>query len=181
MVTVTRHWDMPNANTFLIPTVADILREFVGNGDGWLDPFANGNSPASITNDLNPEMPTDYHLDAVEFLQLFGDDTQNGVLLDPPYSFHQATITYAGYGQKRVRKLTPVYDEAARVVKPGGVVLTFGWNSNGVGIRRRFKTERVYLIAHGGSHNDTIVTVQRKTATQLAFTFTPNKSFVANC
>lgn len=181
MVTITRHWDMPNANTFLIPTIADILREFVGDGVGWLDPFANGNSPAKITNDLNPEMPTNYHLDAVEFLKLFDNDTQAGVLLDPPYSFHQIVEMYDGYGGKRLKAIAAVYNEAARVVKPGGLVLSFGWNSNGVGKNRKFKTERVYLIAHGGSHNDTIVTVQRKTATQLAFTFTPNKQIVPNC
>ena len=157
---------MPNKNTFSIPSVKRIISPYIGDGDGWIDPFANNNKYAEITNDINPEMPTDYHMDAIEFMKMFDDDSKDGVLLDPPYSFHQVVVSYAGYGERRLHQITPIFDEASRVVKPGGHVLSFGWNSNGCGMKRYFAILEIYLIAHGGSHNDTIITVERKTATQ---------------
>lgn len=38
-------------------------------GTLWIDPFANKNKIASITNDLNTEYDTDYHMDALDFLK----------------------------------------------------------------------------------------------------------------
>jgi hypothetical protein len=52
--------------------------------------------------------------------------------------------------------------EIARITKPNGWVLCFGWNSNGVGKTRGFKLEEILLVAHGGHHNDTICTAERK-------------------
>ena len=40
-------------------------------------------APATITNDLNPERPTDYHLQAIDFLKKFKDKSVDGVLYDP--------------------------------------------------------------------------------------------------
>lgn len=147
-------WDMPHRNTFKIPTVKMILNNY-SVGLGWIDPFANLGSPAEITNDIDESMPTTYHLDALDFL-LSLKGTYKGILLDPPYSMHQAVHTY---NNKKLRDLTPVYDRAACLVD---ISIHFGWNSNGLGLRRGFVTEEIYLIAHGGSHNDTIVTIQRK-------------------
>jgi hypothetical protein len=39
------------------------------NGGVWCDPFAGRNSPAQITNDLDPKINTTYHLEALEFLK----------------------------------------------------------------------------------------------------------------
>ncbi len=160
MQSFLRTWDMPNKNTFLIPTARGILDNFVGDGKGWVDPFANANSPAEHTNDINMDMPTTHHMDAVEFLETFGDCSCRGVLLDPPYSLHQINEVYEGHGNMKI--ISRVYMEAARIVDVGGLIITFGWNSNGVGKRGAFHTEAIWLIAHGGSHNDTIVTVQKK-------------------
>jgi hypothetical protein len=163
-VVLRRHWEMPNANTFLIPSVAELLREHVGDGSEWADPFANRNSPVQHTNDINPEMPTGHHLDAAEFLAGFDDCSLAGVLLDPPYSMRQIREKYENYGN--VKQITPVIREAARVVRVGGYVISFGWNSNGIGKHQNFHTVSIDLIAHGGQHNDTIVTVEQKTAHQ---------------
>ena len=43
---------MPNKWTFKIPAIADLITRYVGDGDGWLDPFAGRYSPAKLTNDL---------------------------------------------------------------------------------------------------------------------------------
>lgn len=160
-----RVWDMPHKHTFRINAVRCLLRRFVSNGSAWADPFANCHSPAEHTNDLNPETTATHHMDAVEFLAMFPAESLAGVLLDPPYSMHQVTVSYKGYGAQRVNALTPVYDEAARIVKPGGLVMCFGWNSNGIGAGRGFELLEVVMIPHGGHHNDTLVTVERKNAT----------------
>lgn len=47
--------------------------------------------------------------------------------------------------------------------KAGGIVITCGWNSGGIGKKYGFEIEEILLVAHGGWHNDTIVVVDRKT------------------
>lgn len=48
-------------------------------------------------------------------------------------------------------------DEVARILRPGGYLLSFGWNSNGAGKRRGFEVTRVRPVHHGGgSAHDTI-------------------------
>ena len=47
-------------------------------------------------------------------------------------------------------------DNIARILKQGGVCLSFGWNSNGLEKNRGFKMTDILLVAHGGSKNDTI-------------------------
>jgi N6-adenosine-specific RNA methylase IME4 len=49
---------------------------------------------------------------------------------------------------------------AARALcKPGTRVLSFGWNSAGMG--DGFEREEILLVAHGGAHNDTICVAER--------------------
>lgn len=53
-------------------------------------------------------------------------------------------------------------EEIARIVKPGGIVITCGWNSGGIGKKHGFEIQEILLVPHGGWHNDTIVTVEKK-------------------
>ncbi len=83
-----RVWAMPNAWTFSIGPIKELLSRYVGDGQGWIDPFAGKLSPAQYTNDHNPEMPTLYHMEASELAgHLQGK--YKGILFDPPYSFRQ--------------------------------------------------------------------------------------------
>ena len=52
--------------------------------------------------------------------------------------------------------------EISRIVKQGGYCITFGWNSGGIGKSNGFEITEIMLVPHGGWHNDTIVTVERK-------------------
>lgn len=158
---------MPNKWTFRIKPIADLLHEEVDtNNEVWLDPFAGLNSPAQYKNDLNESMNAQDHMDALEWLKQMRE--ADGVLLDPPYSNRQVSEHYkaagikvtgwhtsAGWGSK-------IKDEVARIIKPGGKAICFGWNSMGLGKGRGFKMTRILLVAHGGSKNDTIVTVETK-------------------
>ena len=94
-----RIWAMPSRNTFEILPIKNLISEEVSLEKLWIDPFANRNKIASITNDLNPEFDTDYHLDALDFLKLFGDASIDGVLYDPPYSPRQVSEIKGDYNE----------------------------------------------------------------------------------
>ena len=53
-------------------------------------------------------------------------------------------------------------DQVMRITKRAGVVISCGWNSAGMGMVRGFDIKEILLVAHGGSKNDTIVTVDIK-------------------
>ena len=88
---------MPNKNTFDIKPIKELIQSELTNGI-WIDPFANQNKLATITNDLNPDFDTDYHMDALDFLKTFQNESVDGVLYDPPYSPRQVTECYQGVG-----------------------------------------------------------------------------------
>ena len=159
---------MPNKNTFEVVPIKKLLIEEVDKSLLWIDPFANKNTWASITNDLNPEYNTTYHMDALDFLRLFDDNSIDGVLYDPPYSPRQIKECYDSVGTPLSMATTQASfwsnqkKEISRIVKIGGKVISFCWNSGGIGQKYGFEIERILLVPHGGWHNDTIVTVERK-------------------
>lgn len=163
-----RIWAMPSRNTFEILPIKNLISEEVSLEKLWIDPFANRNKIASITNDLNPEFDTDYHLDALDFLKLFDDASVDGVLYDPPYSPRQVSECYKNVGHNVTNETTRASfwgnhkKEISRIVKPAGKVITFGWNSGGIGSKYGFEIKRILLVPHGGWHNDTICTVEVK-------------------
>ena len=168
-IRIERIWSMPSKNTFEIPPIKALLEEEVDLSKYWIDPFANRNKIASVTNDLNLEYDTDYHLDALVFLKLFEDASVDGVLYDPPYSPRQVSECYNDVGYTVTWDTTKASfwgnhkREISRITKIGGKVITFGWNSGGIGYKYGFEIERILLVPHGGWHNDTICTVEVKT------------------
>lgn len=134
-----------------------------------VDPFANGCKYGTITNDLNPEFNTDYHLDALEFLKSIPNESADLVLYDPPYSITQASVLYKEYGKDKLEvnvanmkywKLCK--DNIARILKPHGRVICCGRNTNGLGKNRGFEMTAILDVVHGGSKNDTLVTLEYK-------------------
>lgn len=165
---------MPSHETFKMKPLRELLFEEIG--PGWerhneevgLDPFARRRHGfATIYNDLNPECEVDYHLGALEFLKLWNDESVDWVLYDPPYSLRQLKECYDGIGhamsQHESQKFfSDIKREIVRVLKSGGTVITCGWNSGGVGHKAQFTRSRYLSLYHGGIHNQTIVTVDRK-------------------
>lgn len=173
---VTRVWAMPNKWTFKIKPVKRLLDRYVGDGKGWIDPFAGKYSPAEHRNDLNPEMNAEYHMDAVDFckmLSVLSGKTFNGILFDPPYTYRQICETYKRWGERSadLKNNNQLYgwvkDASMNLIKLGGHSLHFGYHSNGFGKGRGFEIEEILLVAHGGAHYDTIVTVEKKVASRI--------------
>ena len=166
---INRAWAVANKWTFTIKPVADLLARYVGNGEGWIDPFAGMYSPAEIRNDINKETKAEYHLDALEFIRILNGNTYNGCLFDPPYSLEQCKRSYESHGLQfnydashECVRWSKLKYHISRKIKPGGYTISFGWNSNGFGKARGFAILEILLIAHGSAKNDTIVTVERK-------------------
>ena len=162
---IDRIWAMPNKWTFTIKPIRELLKQEI-EGGVWLDPFAGFNSPAQETNDLDITSPAKYHLGALEFVKKYKDKSIDGVLYDPPYSITQARM----YGKKEFSSMkywADVKNELARVLKPGGKAICFGWSSMGLGKNRGFEMTKILLVPHGGSKNDTICTVERKIQDKL--------------
>lgn len=157
---------MPSPWTFTIDPIARLIHRYIGDGKGWIDPFAGKNSPAEITNDLNPERPTKFHLHAKEFAQQL-QGKYKGVLFDPPYSIGQTKECYDGIGYGMSQEDTQSFpnnckDIIAHKIEANGIAICCGWNSGGFGKNLGFEMIEVLLVAHGGHHSDTIVTVERK-------------------
>lgn len=169
---INRVWCMPNSNTFSINPIRNLIVKYLDTSLISIDPFANTSRFAKITNDLNPDYPTDFHLDAIDFLKKFETESIDFIFYDPPYSLRQVSECYKGVGREVTMETTQASwntkhkSEIKRILKPGGLVMCFGWNSNGVGSSDMDMIE-ILLVAHGGQHNDTIVTVERKTQGRL--------------
>jgi len=111
-----------------------------------------------IRNDCNPEMPAEYHLDALVFLNHWNGELFDTVLLDPPYSYRKSMEMYSG------KVCSPFYqlkDAVPRLLKPQGLTITFGYHSIVMGAVRRFDLQKVAVFSHGGAIHDTIASVER--------------------
>lgn len=166
MIEINRKWAMPNSNTFTIKPIKELIKKHI-NGLS-IDPFANNNKLARITNDIDPEHETDFNLDALDFLKTFTVSSINTVLFDPPYSPRQVSEVYRKLDKTVNMKTTQsifwsnLKKEISRIICSDGVVITCGWNSGGIGKSYGFEIVEILLVPHGGWHNDTIVTVERK-------------------
>ena len=160
---IKRIWAMPNKWTFTIKPIKELLNKHI-RGEG-IDPFAGYNSPATFQNDLDINSPAVNHEDALFYLKTQKSNRFDYALYDPPYSITQARQ----YGKKEYASMKYWADcknELARIIKPKGISICCGWNSNGLGKGRSFELIEILLVAHGGSKNDTIVVVEKKSITE---------------
>lgn len=144
---IERVWAMPKQDVTRIKAVNQLLVEECGDRD-VIDPF-------------HPQ-EQGYALDRLRSLPT---DSQQAVLLRPPTSFQQAADYIRSHGMKwdgRTTWWATLKDEVSRVTATGAVVISVGWDSNGLGKQRGFTTERIMLVGHGSHWHDSIVTVERK-------------------
>ncbi len=166
---------MPNSNTMSIKPIREFTENWIKKSRTLnklkvvVDPFAKDCKLGTITNDLNPECDTDYHMRAEDFLDKLIDEGVKAdvVIYDPPYSVRQVSECYKSVGIKPTQQdtqasfYTKIKQRIRKIVKVDGYVLSFGWNSMGVG-KEGFRYEEIMLVTHGGAHNDTICVAQRR-------------------
>jgi hypothetical protein len=159
---------MPSKDTFTIKPIKDLLDRYINKVDNWIDPFAGECSPVKYTNDHNPDKPTMFHLEAVDFINQLQNKQFDGALFDPPYSCRQVSEHYKSIGKKASQLDTSanfysrVYNPLSKIIKLGGYCISFGWNTNGIGKCRGFEQIEILIVSHGGRHNDTLVVVEQK-------------------
>lgn len=158
---------MPNKDTFDIKPIKKLISKYsIGVG---ADPFAKDSKIATITNDIDPMTSASYHKDALDFLKNdLKDLSMDYILFDPPYSPRQVSECYKKLGMTVNMQTTQssfwskLKKEISKKIRIDGYCITFGWCSNGIGKCNGFQIEEILIVAHGGWHNDTIVTVERK-------------------
>ena len=122
---IKRVWAMANSKTFIIKPINELIHKYIDKIEGVIiDPFANENKLAGITNDLDKKYDTTYHLDAIDFLKLFDNESVDVILFDPPYSPRQVSECYKKLGQSVNYKTTQSSywseqkKEISRILKP---------------------------------------------------------------
>lgn len=168
---VSRHWAMPSADTFSIPPILGFVQSYLVGARVSIDPFARNSRLATHRNDLNPETAAEHHLDAEVFLKQMG---QQGIrcdlgILDMPYSPRQISECYQAAGLSVGMSETQNAALYARtkaallgVLTAEAIVLSFGWNSAGMGKKHGFEIIEIMLVCHGGAHNDTICLAEQR-------------------
>ena len=166
----------PSADTFDIPCIAAFVRHYLRAATVSVDPFARNKRWATHTNDLSPDTNAEYHMDAEAFVHQLAEQGVEAdcVLFDPPYSPRQISEVYQGIGRtptmedtQNARLYARVRAALMRIVPLGGVVLSFGWNSTGMGKGRGFEKVEVLIVNHGAAHNDTICVAERRVSLPL--------------
>jgi len=147
------------------------------------DPFANSSFTTRpkqgvhfYTNDLNPDMPTLFHMEANDFGEMCKETSMEFELLlwDPPYNLTQLKRQYEGIGKdlEQWQCRNPfgrAKDALADCIPLGGQIISFGFGSRGFGHRRGFKTLAIYNIEPTGTeyrYNVQII-VEKKVGTTL--------------
>jgi hypothetical protein len=129
-----------------------------------VDPFCGTSERADYSNDIRFG-----GVDAGEFCR---DLLRKGVradviLFDPPYSPRQISECYKEAGMRPSTAHTQnsalykrVRVPCMRLLRPGGMTLSFGWSAMGFG--KTFFYEEILIVNHGGGHNSTICVAQSK-------------------
>ena len=167
----SRTWAMPSADTFSVPPIGDFVKRYLRESAVSVDPFARNKRWATHTNDLNQATEAEYHMQAEEFLAMLGTQSVKCdlLILDPPYSPRQISECYAEAGvtcgmvdTQSAGLYSRIKAAAMPILTDDAVVLSFGWNSNGMGKKHGFEIGEIFLVAHGSAHNDTICMAERR-------------------
>ena len=151
---IKRVWAMPNHRTFDIKPIKEFIKENIGLD--YVDPF-----------------PYPFKEDAITYLKKIKTNSKLSLVFDPPYSQRQLKEMYHSNGLSLNHPINNSYwsnckKEIARIIKPKGKVISFGWNSGGIGKKNSFEIKKILLVNHGSQHNDTICTLEVKATSELA-------------
>jgi hypothetical protein len=167
---ITRVWAMPSKDTFSVKPIGEFVKKYLRESKCSIDPFARNKRWATYTNDLDSNTRAEYHMEGRDFLDMLIEKKikSDVILCDPPYS--QVSRTYKDVGKEykpfgddnNAVLYKQIKDKVKYLLEDNGVILTFGWNSSGMGLNRGFEIIEILLVCHGGAHNDTICMAEKK-------------------
>jgi len=156
---ITYDHSMRSKYTFRCRAMYDFAYRFLDMGI-WCDPFF-GESPFKVeyVNDIRKS-----GIDSHDWIKEIPSNSCDGVIWDPPYSMEQCSRTYKSSKifdwQTRYKnksgEFPKIKNEISRICKTNSQVISFGWNSAGMGSARGFKKTHIKLVCHGGAARDTI-------------------------
>jgi len=153
-----------------------------------VDPFARCSitsqtgqyGPFTISNDINQNMPTDYHMEANVFCETIITGRKIGlVFFDPPYTLRLLKDHYLDDSNAMLDTI-PLWqthnmwgkakDALARNMIVGGYVISFGYHTHGFGKHRGFIKKEILICEQAGSPDryDLLVTVEQKVQMSLS-------------
>ena len=170
MIEFERFFEMPCIDTFEMPKLRTwVLKQCSGtvlNLFGGKTRLNNYYPNKIIYNDKNMEIDADYHYDALEIGSHFPEESFDSVIFDPPYTMYQAVHNYDGH---MIQDITACRNSLSQLLKPGGIIISLGYNSTGMGKHRGYKKTKILLVNNGASHNDIIILVEKKVQSKLTF------------
>ena len=143
-----------------------------------IDPFARDSFttqlPYALTNDLNSEMPTQYHAEANEWCEWLltdrlGPNSVDLIFFDPPYSLRLLKDHYDHEDIPLERWQTwnmfgRAKNACAKLLKVNGHFISFGYTTRGLARRRGFEKEQIHIFQSNKTPDsyDVLMTVERK-------------------
>lgn len=113
-----------------------------------------------VRNDIDPARDADLHVDVRDIDRAVEPESFDTVLFDPPYDADNADKHYNGH---HIGRPWEPRDALEAVTAPGGVVVGFGWNSDGFDGYDGWRRERtVYFRTPNMNGADVCMTVDRK-------------------
>lgn len=167
----SRVWAMPTRDTFDAKPVKEFVQRYLAASKVSVDPFARDKDWFTYTNDLNPDTKAQHHLDARLFLNALQlvNVKADLLIVDPPWTCRQISECYKGFGMPVTKETTQigklykeVRDAAMPILTDDAVVLSFGYNSTGMGKKRGFEIVEIMLVNCGGPHQDIICMAERR-------------------
>lgn len=112
-----------------------------------------------IRNDIDKNMPAEFHLDALKFVENWKGSKFDTIILDPPYSYRKSMEFYNGNVMSPFKKLK---DAIPNILNKNGHIITFGYHSIVMGKNRGFNLKGIAIFSHGGAIHDTIASIEEK-------------------
>jgi hypothetical protein len=114
--------------------------------------------------DINEDADADLHIDFRTIEDHVEPETFDAIVYDPPYTWVQAVKKY---DLDLARDEFYFYDDDVmeifdRILKPGGIIIQFGYSTSVMPLTLGYETEAVALFNKLGAQNDYLATVARK-------------------
>ena len=111
--------------------------------------------------DLNKDMPADYYMDAYNFVRMAKENKwiYDTVIFDPPYNLRKSREKYLGVYTSELRKIKTILPN---ILSENGRIISYGYDTTGMGKKRGFEKIGICIINHAGDHNDTLCLIEKK-------------------
>jgi hypothetical protein len=146
--------------------IRELIDKYLMKANNVLIPFAGETRfkgilyPKITYIDIEPTRTQPYILgDCLVEMPKLVSNTYDLIISDPPFCFFQCVHTYHN---KQMQDITACKIEYDRLLTKNGIVISLGFNSTGMSVKRGYEMIEILLVNMGGSHSDIIITVEKR-------------------